>query len=41
MKGLLFLAAEIAYFTFMANFGMTYVSKIYSFGVQVDPDDPT
>ena len=41
MKGLIFLASEIAYFIFMANFGMTYVSKIYSVGVQVDPDDPT
>ena len=41
MKGLIFLATEIAYFIFMANFGITYVSKIYSFGVQVDPDDPT
>ena len=40
MKGLIFLAAEVAYFMFMINFGMTYVSKIYSFGVQVDPDDP-
>ena len=40
MKGLLFLAAEVAYIIFMINFGFTYISKVYSFGVQVDPDHP-
>ena len=29
-KGLLFLASEVAYFFFMANFGITYLTKIYS-----------
>ena len=40
MKGVLFLAAEVAYIYFMMSFGMTYVSKVYSFGVAVDPDHP-
>ena len=40
MKGVLFLAAEVAYIYFMMSFGMTYVSKVYSFGVNVDPDNP-
>lgn len=40
-KGLIFLASEIAYIYFMLNFGFIYLSKIYSNGVQIDPDDPT
>ena len=35
-KGLCFLAAEIAYIYFMMSFGLSYISKIYSTGVQVD-----
>lgn len=35
-KGLIFLASEIAYIYFMATFGINYLSKMYSVGVQVD-----
>ena len=35
-KGLIFLASEIAYFYFMATFGISYLSKMYSVGVQID-----
>ncbi len=35
-KGIIFLATEIAYFYFMAVFGMNYLSKLYSVGVQLD-----
>lgn len=40
-KGLLFLASEVAYFYFMITFGSIYISKIYSFGIHTNPDDPT
>ena len=40
MKGIVFLACEVAYIMFMVNFGLTYVSKIYSRGVHVDPKNP-
>ena len=35
-KGICFLAAEIAYFAFMINFGWSYITKIYATNVQVD-----
>jgi len=38
-KGLLFLAAEVAYFYFMATFGITYITKIYSTNVVIDGYD--
>ncbi|MBQ8133097.1 MAG: sugar ABC transporter permease [Clostridia bacterium] len=35
-KGLVFLAVEAAYIIYMINFGMSYITKIYSTNVQVD-----
>lgn len=35
-KGFCFLAVQIAYIMFMLNFGMSYLTKIYSTNVQVD-----
>lgn len=35
-KGLCFLVTEIAYIYFMMTFGLSYITKIYSTGVQVD-----
>ncbi|MBQ3928810.1 MAG: sugar ABC transporter permease [Clostridia bacterium] len=35
-KGLIFLAAEVGYIYFMCVFGMNYLSKLYSIGVQID-----
>jgi len=36
-KGLCFLAAEVAYFYFMATFGFGYITKIFATGVEVEP----
>ena len=40
-KGLLFLAAEVSYFYFMATFGLTYINKIYCSDILIKSQKPT
>ncbi len=39
-KGLIFLAAEVAYFAFLFGFGMNYVSEIFCNNVNIPVTDP-